>query len=195
MNDVELARELHRLKVPPASGSARERARHRALTAFGPGGTASDPAPRRLSWSWLAAGALAAVLLGTGLKWLHSPAREDLAGDRKILQQMQALFPHQVDAVVEENGKVDLSIAQAPVVGTDQPVVLLFRQGDRTIRVLSYSGHRVCVALDGGENCFEILATPAGGIILEGSDKVWIASEHPKIAGYTVHAQTLEAPL
>src|SRR6202044_1999941 len=110
-------------------------------------------------------------------------APENLANDREILRQMEKLFPNQVNAVVEENGKVDLSVAQSPVVGADQPVLVVFNQGRETIRLLSYSGHRVCLMLGKNRNCFEILATPTGGIILEGEDRVWLASEHPHIAG------------
>jgi hypothetical protein len=115
--------------------------------------------------------------------------------DREVLHQVEKLFPNQINAVVEENGKVDLLIAQSPMMGFDQPVLLVFKRGRDSIRVLSYSGHHVCLMLDKTENCFEILATPTGGIILESDDKVWLASEHPKVAGYSVRAQTLEASL
>jgi hypothetical protein len=81
------------------------------------------------------------------------------------------------------------------VVGSDQPVLVVFKQGQDTIRVLSYSGHRVCLMLGKTENCFDILATPTGGVILEGENKVWLASEHPEVAGYSLRAQTLEASL
>ena len=43
---------------------------------------------------------------------------------------MQALFPRQVNAVVVNNGKVDLSVTQSPAVGSDQPIVVVFRRDD-----------------------------------------------------------------
>ncbi len=147
-------------------------------------------------WLWKG-GVVAAVLLGL-LLFLHprNPAApENLVDDRQVLQQTEKLFPNQINAVVEENGKVDLSISETTGMGTDQPLLVIFKRGGNTIRVLSYSGHRVCLMLGEEKKCLEILATPTGGVILEGDDKVWLASDHPHIAGYSVQAQSLEASL
>jgi hypothetical protein len=198
MNDDDLRQRLHKLRVPEASESARARARHRALIAFQQGGSmrAEESAWKGFVWRWRAAIALALVVGFLPFLFLkHRNTSENLANDRQILKQMEKLFPNQVNAVVERNGKVDLSIAQSPVVGADQPVLVVFKRGRESIRVLSYSGHRVCLMLGKKQNCFEILATPAGGVILEGEDKVWLASEHLEVAGYSVRAQSLEASL
>jgi len=196
VSDNELRRCLDGLSVPTASGAARERARHRAALALGRDEAGADTPRNWFMWQW--AGALA-VTVAFVLVWhvrTRTPAPgEDVAVDQKILQQMQALFPRQVNAVIEDNGNVSLAIAKSPEVGSDQPVVVLFRQNGRTIRVLSYSGHKVCLPLGGEERCFEILATVAGGVIIEGADKAWLASGKPEIAGYSVQAQTLEASL
>ena len=198
MKEDELRQRLHKFTAPEASQSARARARHRSLIAFQQADSRPLEAPERkgLILNWRRAIALvliAGILLLFFVR--HHPSPENLANDRQILQQMGKLFPNQVNAVVEENGKVDLSIAQSPVVGSDQPVLVVFKQGRNTIRVLSYSGHRVCLMLGTTESCVEILATPSGGVILEAKDKVWLASEHPVVAGYSVRAQTLEASL
>jgi hypothetical protein len=198
MNDDDLRQHLRKLVVPEASESAQARARHRVLIAFQQSGSlpTEEPAWKGFVWLWRGAIALAFVIALLPFLFLkHHATRENLANDREVLQQMQKLFPDQVNAVVEENGKVDLSIAQSPVVGSDQPVLVVFKRGQESIRVLSYSGHRVCLMLGKTQNCFEILATPAGGVILEGEDKVWLASEHPEVAGYSVRAQSLEASL
>jgi hypothetical protein len=198
MNDVRLREILNRLPIPVPSDSARARARHRALLALqlpGPGEPAQNEASGSL-WSWryvLVIAALVSVLALVSLR--TSSKAEDVAGDRQILRQMQQLFPNQVDAVVVENGKVELSIAQNPTVGSDQPVVVVFKRGEDSIKVLSYSGHRICLALGGEHNCFDILATPAGGVILEAENQVWLSSNHPVVAGYSVRAQILGASL
>jgi len=198
MNDDDLRQHLWKLRVPPASESTRDRAKHRAMIAFQQGGSIRPEEPARNGFVWLWRGAIALVFVSGLLSLLFLKPRnslENLADDQQVLRQVEKLFPEQVNAVVEENGKVDLSIAQSPVVGSDQPVLVVFRQGNDTIRVLSYSGHHVCIMLGKTQNCFEILATPTGGVILEGEDEVWLTTEHPEVAGYSVRAQTLEASL
>ena len=198
MNDDELQQRLHKSRVPEASESARGRAQHRSLIAFHQGSSMKSEKTKRMGFGWRWCGAIVLTLvlgISSFLAFRHPVSPENLANDRQMLQQTERLFPHQVNAVVEENGKVDLSISQSPEVGSDQPLLVIFKQGDNTIRVLSYSGHRVCLMLGKTENCFEILATPTGNVILEGEDKVWLASEHPHIAGYSVRAQSLEASL
>lgn len=197
-HDDDLRQQLHKLRVPEVSEPSRARARHRALIAFQQGGATSleEPARKGFVWHWSGTVALVFVLgLLPFLLLKHHITSENLANDRELLQQVEKLFPNQVNAVVEENGKVDLSIAQSAVVGSDQPVLLVFKRGQESIRVLSYSGHRVCLMLGKTRDCFDILATSTGGVILEGEDRVWLASEHPHIAGYSVRAQSLEASL
>lgn len=198
MKDNDLRQRLHKFRAPEASESVRARARHRALIAFQHGGSMPTEEPVRMGFCWRWRGAVVlAVALGV-LPFLvlrHPGTSESLANDRQMLQQTEKLFPNEVNAVVEINGKVDLSISQSPEVGSDQPLLVIFKQGDNTIRVLSYSGHRVCLMLGKTENCFEILATPTGNVILEGENKVWLASEHPQVAGYSVRAQSLGSDL
>lgn len=214
MNDDDVQKQLRAFKAPEPSESAQTRARHRALIAFQQPGSNRERQPgiKNAIWNWrmavggaviIAVVALFAPRFPAPLDLTASPdfkvqqhrALESVGNDRQILRQMEQLFPNQINAVVERNGKVDLSIAESRVVGSDQPLLVIFKQGDNTIRVLSYSGHRVCLMLGKARKCFEILATPTGNVILEGEDKVWLASEHPEVFGYSVRAQTLEASL
>jgi hypothetical protein len=198
MKDDDLWERLHKFRVPDASESARGRARHRALIAFQQGGSTQTEERARTGFRWVWRGAVVLAVVLSVLPFLVSRlpgTSENLANDRQVLQQTEKLFPNQVNAVVEVNGKVDLSISQSTEVGSTQPLLVIFKRGDNTIRVLSYSGHRVCLMLGEKKKCLEILATPTGGVILEGDDTVWLASDHPHIAGYSVQAQSLEASL
>ncbi len=105
---------------------------------------------------------------------------------KKSSSRCRCFFPRQVNAIVEDNGKVDLSVTQSPELGSDQPIVVLFQRHGQTIRVLSYSGHKFSLPLDGRERHFEILATSEGGVILEEDDQAWLLAGNPKIAGYSV---------
>jgi hypothetical protein len=198
MNDDDLRQQLRRLSMPAASESSRVRARHQALIAFQQTDSTQPETfePNGAVWSWRRAVALVVIIGSLPLLFLHHHrAPENLANDREILQQVEKLFPDQVDAVVMKNGKTDLSIAQTAEVGSDQPVVVVFQRGKETIRVLSFSGHRVCLDLGKNHTCFEILQTVAGGVILESENQVWLASQHPVIEGFAMRAQGLEKSL
>jgi hypothetical protein len=198
MKEDSLRQRLNELRVPPALESARSRARHRALIAFQQDRAAQpDLAETRgFAWKWL--GLVALIVLAALLPIFQVRPRttpENVAGDRQMLRQMEKLFPQQLDSVVEENGKIDLSVAPTAMVGADQPIVVVFRKDGQSIRVLSYSGHHVCVSLGQEHRCFDLLATPSGGVILEDGDRLLTAQGHSVVAGYSVQAQTLEASL
>lgn len=185
--------------MPSSQESVRARAKHRALIAYQQRDTQhrDESATAHPRWGWYVAGSLALILgiLPLVFSGQHRPGAENLANDREVLRQMEQLFPNQIDAVVQRNGKTDLTLADSPGVGGAQPLVVVFQRGKESIRVLSYSGHRVCLDLGGKANCFDLLETPNGGVILEGADRAWIASQHPVVQGYSVRAQSLEASL
>ena len=196
MKEDSLRRHLKQLTVPAASESARSRARHRALIAFQQVGSSSpEPSAGRFAWRWVWVSALVGIVAISFFYHRPRAATENLANDRQMLRQMEMLFPGQVDSVVEQNGKVDVSVAQSSLVGSQQPVVMVFRKDAQSIHVLSYSGHHVCVLLGKERRCFDVLATPTGSVILESDDKVWVTSQPVVVGGYSVQAQTLEASL
>jgi hypothetical protein len=196
MNDDQLSQRLSDLRVPPASGSARARAKHRALIALQSANSAAPGAAEtKVAWKWIgASAAVCAVVFFTIIHRLQAPA-ENLATDRQLFRQIEMLFPGQINSVVEQNGHVDLSIAQSSLVGSQQPVLMVFHKDSQSIHVLSYSGHRVCVLLGKEHRCFDVLAAPNGSVILEGDDNVWVTSKPVVVAGYSVEAQMLEASL
>jgi hypothetical protein len=190
MNDEFLRQQLRGLSVPAPSETARSRAKHRALLAFQGGDTGEDPSPVwwRRAWIRVAFVGLAAV---AAVLWLRPHAHgENLASDRQLLRQVEELFPHQLNAVVQAGGETNLSLSDAAEVGFDQPVLLIFKRQNDTIRVLSFSGHHVCVPLNGGETCFDVLESSDGGIILAGETSV-LAPGHLTVAGYTLSAKRL----
>jgi hypothetical protein len=199
MNDDDLRKQLRAFDAPPASEATRGRAKHRALLALGQPGSLTGMETSRhglLVWGSLVVAALALVLEifahQNSTHPLHLSA-ENLVADRTILQQTEQLFPGQVEAVVQRDGKTDLAIADAPVVGEHQPVLVIFQRGRESIRVLSYSGHRFCLDLGAAHSCFEILESGGGGFILESDNRVWTSAQHPVIDGFEVRAQNLVA--
>ena len=192
MNDDFLKKRLAELKVPEPNETARERALHRALLALKNTPDETLEMPRRFSWwRWASvAGVCAAVVLLA--VWVgERPVRENLAVWQQTLHEVEALFPGQVNAVIERDGVVDLELSDEAFGGTSQPVVVEFVRGASVLRVLSYSGRKVCVDLGGAKACFEPLVTAEGRVILAGEDFLW-TSEHPTSrAGYRVEARFL----
>jgi hypothetical protein len=194
MNDESPNGQLRAFAVPAPSEAARSRARHRALLAFREKGSlAKEATTGSLFWRHPWAGLVATVIVVIAVTiWLRPRgSTENLASDRKMLEEVEQLFPHQLNAIVQKGDQTDLSVTQVNEVGGDQPVLLVFKRGNEIVRVLSFSGHRVCVPLGTDERCFEILETADGGVILEGKDDVLLASRHPMVAGYALQARTL----
>jgi hypothetical protein len=193
MNDESLRRQLRGLSVPSPSEAARGRAKHWALLALQSRDDGEDHSEAPVSWrrGWIGVAFAAVAAIATAI-WLrpHDHA-ENLADDRQVLRQVEELFPNQLNAVVQAGGQTKLSLSDAAEVGSDQPVLLIFKRQKELIRVLSFSGHHVCVPLGSGETCFDVLETTDGGVILEGDKNVMLSSRHPVIDGYAFRAQTL----
>ena len=193
MNDKDLKRRLAGLPVPPASETACERALHRSLIALRQGPDTSSSRPR-VPFVRRLAGALAlpAILLVIGLVFFRLvPAREGVASWQRTLQEMEALFPGQINAVIERDGDYDVELASRSVGSDEQPLIVEFSQGDRVLRVLSYSGRRVSVDLGGQVTSFEPLVTVEGDVSLTGDDFLWTEDHPASPAGYKVTARFL----
>lgn len=191
MNDADLKQRLSAFVAPPATDGSRERARHRALIAFREEGGEAAPAYRRPVAVWVLAGAAALAIAGAlSSRWDSDHDR--VGSEAAILAQFEALFPAQLDAVIDHDGEVQLALAAAPQRASDQPILVEFRRGSSTVRVLSYSGRRVCVDLGGRRTCFEVLLNERGTVIVAGDDFVWSAQDHATADGWKITAAALE---
>jgi hypothetical protein len=190
MNDEDLKKRLAELGVPEPDETARERALDRALTALR--NTTVEAEVKRPAFfaRWAILAGTCAVLALTVVVGSR-PAGDDLVVWQRTLREVEALFPGQLTAVIESDGAVDLEISDEAAGGTSQPVLVEFTQGSRVLRVLSYSGRRVCVDLGGEKACFEPLVTSDGGVILAGENFLWSAENPASPGGYRVQARFL----
>ena len=205
MNDETLKRALEKLAAPVPDDAARERARHRAVTAFEnrdaeSGKTATQHSP--VPWFRLATLAAAAACIALALIFAvrfrngsnsAGTANSDDRADVRLLAEMEALFPGQLDAVVANGEQISVELAQEPGTAPSQRLAITLQRGASTVRVLGYSGRRVCLALDGRRECFEPLLTADGQVILAGADFVWSRENPSPLAGYRVSARALAA--
>ncbi len=193
MNDGELMLKLRELPTPEPGEGVREKALHRAMIALS-NPAAPEPATGgahpwfRLAlrgFACVAAAALAALL------FTHTRHADVAQADAKLLKEMEALFPGQIDSVVTRGGQVDLNLAQAPDENSSQPLAVVLRRDSQTIRVLTFSGRKVCLDLGGHKECFETLVTGEGQVILTGDHFLWSAENPKAVDGFDVQAASL----
>jgi hypothetical protein len=193
MNDESLNEKLRSLELPAPDPAAREKALHRALIAFENREASAPPTPRTYRAGWLVVGAAAALVCALGILLPHvlTERPADLASQRALLKQMEALFPGQLRAIVEHGDDVDVLTEDERGSASDQPLVVTFRSAAKTIRVVSYSGRDVCLTIAGENVCFEMLLTDDGDVILSGKDFLWSRANRVQVAGCQVEASPL----
>lgn len=104
---------------------------------------------------------------------------ESLATLAKTLHEFEALFPRQLNAIVEKQGEVELDLAPAPDASAAQPVYVKLKKGFDSVQILSYSGRSITVMLGEKRLTFELLITGNGEVILLGDDFIWPGAESP----------------
>ena len=154
--------------------------------------------PPRHGLGWRKALAFGVTAVGVVLVCICGLQTSDPAGEnfpeRKLLAEMEALFPGQLDGVISSGGNVSLDLAlTASDVKKEalQPLAITFQRGKQIVRVLGYSGRRVCVNLAGRKRCLEPLVTAEGKVIVEGDDFLWTDARPMTVAGYKLEARTL----
>jgi hypothetical protein len=134
---------------------------------------------RRLAPALIWAPGLAAVCLVIGFvigfQNGHQSAPEDetqLAAMRKLLREVEALFPHQIQAIVLDEREPCLVLAETANLPASPPVYLRICTADRCQSFITFSGQRVRV--NSGE--FEVLTDSRGNVIVVGPDTAWSSS-------------------
>jgi hypothetical protein len=138
-----------------------------------PGGEAFDlrPGLRFASVSL----ALAAIILLLGLALLILPGRRhpitnsQLATARKYFQEIEALFPNQVRAIVFDRQGPHLALAAWADVPVSSPLYLRICGANGCKDYLTFSGQEI--QLDG--QTLTVLSDARGGVILAGNQFIW----------------------
>lgn len=144
---------------------------------------------RALSFVW-AVGAVA-LLLVIGLK-LHSrgtasisAGSDPLAEARKCYQELEALFPHQLAAIIFDQQGPHLLLASDPDVPSGTPLYVKVCGPKGCQSFVTFSGQKIPV---NGENC-EVLSNGDGQVMLVGNHRVWTGNDSD--ADVHVEAQML----
>jgi hypothetical protein len=179
MKNADQPNSFPKFPIPTADPAARERTLHRALIAFRhPAGESLPAAPTGLRL-WLALPALALLLLGVffGVHLGQRGHYDAAAALAQALQEIETLFPRQVNAIVENQGEIQIDLASTADTHTEQPVYVELRRGPHSVRIISYSGRSVTVSLGEEAVTIEPLITGNGKVILVGDDFVWPGAE------------------
>lgn len=202
MKDADLRKTLAALQSPSPDSASRERALHRSLVGLAQRSSANTPQARTY-WqraAWRVAAAACGVAVVVGILVLREARVRPEAGmdvahaDVVTLAQMQALFPGQLNAVIEQDGEARLDLtATGRSDAHDQPLTLHLEGRGHRLHVLSYSGRVITLELNGARLTFEALVTGDGGVILSGDGFAWSSKQPRQLAGYRIEARALPA--
>jgi len=185
-----LDRKLRGISLPAPSEEARAKALARALVALSNADAVSTHR-RGMGLRWILATGAITVVCVMWIFVLPQSSVETSPADVSILGQVTQLFPDRLEAIVERNGSVDVLLAQSDLPLSEQPLILVLSRGREVVRVLSYSGRRVCLRLNGQEACVEVLAEGDGNVIVAGKDFVWSKGNPVRVEGFSLRAQIL----
>lgn len=185
MNDSELNRLLQSAAEPSRPAEYWEDFPNKVASRLA-GAPASRPQrapaePRRVALGWFALGAgMATACLLLTFAFLSGRERleftpNDLTVMRKYLQEVEALFPNQVQAVVFEQQGPRLVLADRASVPDNVPVYVRICDGNGCRSFLTFSGQQIQLK---GETV-DVLVDARGHVLLVGSRLIW-SSEDPK---------------
>jgi len=117
------------------------------------------------------------------------PADEQLAAARKCFRELEALFPHQLQAIVLDHNGPRMVLADAPSVPDSPPFYLRICGPKACESFVTFSGQQIEVR---GEKC-EVLADDNGRIFLAGQHHVW--SERDSTSALRIEAMPLGVAL
>lgn len=202
MNDGELDRLLKSATEPgrpaeywkdfPGKVASRLAGRPRSQSAEGPAGSS------KAAWGWFAFGAgmatacfvLVFAFQGSRERTGGDFAAADLAVMRKYLQEVEALFPNQVQAVVFEKNGPRLVIADRAEVPTMMPVYVRVCTANGCQAFLTFSGQQI--RLNG--EMVDVLVNARGNVLLVGSKLSWTSGEsNSRIGPMRIVARSLES--
>lgn len=179
MNDSELEKILMSAGAPERdpgfweefprliTGSIHQQA-HRVATLGNP------PRHRWAGLVWGLSVGTACLLLGFALgNWRGAKPANALLQNQKLVREVLTMFPNQVQAIVQDENGLSLSLADEPNVPVSTPLWIKICDGKRCRSVVTFSGQAMQIA---GQRV-EVLADARGGVMLLGDHFFWSSRE------------------
>jgi len=124
----------------------------------------------------LAWGLALAICLMIGFvvgRWRGTSEANGLLQNAKLVREVVAMFPNQVQAIIQDENGLRLTLAETPNVSQSQPLWIEVCNGKQCRSIVTFSGQ--VVQIDGQH--VEALADAAGGVMLVGEHFFWSAHE------------------
>lgn len=145
---------------------------------------------RALQWAFATVSAALCVWLGFwfGRHGVPHSRTNELAEARKFVAELTTMFPNQVRAMIIQNGKTELQIAERADVPQSAPVLLRVCDDSGCAKIITFSGQQVRV---NGQPC-DVLVDASGHVIIAGPRFVWSSADtRSDVAGLRVTARSL----
>jgi len=181
MNHTELDRLLKAASVPDREPDYWDDFPRRVLAEAGR--RASPTAVPGAHWTARlvcgASVAAACVVLGVVLGHWHgksgAPAGNDLLQNPKVIQEVMALFPNRVRAVIQEGDGFRVLLAEEASVPASAPLWVRICRGDTCVALVTFSGQELEVA---GQR-LTVLASAEGQVLVLGDRFAWSSAQPP----------------
>lgn len=172
MNDDDLKNLLSAWRLPEVSETVKSQAKWQSLVAFQnrdihrPLSLASAQKQPWKAFPFFKVGVpvfcLAAIFF---LVWLM--INPDSERQNALLQELEILFPGQIEAVIKNGEEIELRLADTKILRpADQRVAVRIIVQNKEFQILTYSGVAVCVESSIGTLCLTPLINGAGRVLL-----------------------------
>jgi hypothetical protein len=181
---------LRALQTPASSDSIREKARHRALSAFR-NQTVPEQSHRRHSW-WVYSSASVIGLIVIMLLAIV-PRRELRTENIHVFSEVESMFSGRLLAAIKDGDHLDLKLSDsAETHPDDQRILITLRKKTRQIQIVTYSGQPVDLKLDGHTEALTPMLTGDGSVIIVTDHDLIQGTKNTGYEGYSLSAKPIE---
>ena len=182
---------LSHLRTPPVDDAAHSSALMSSLAALREGRrTAASASSPRLAWGLVAG---VAACLALVLAWWPVPQGAKKVDVAQMLTDMEQLFPGQLNSVIVDGPEVTVDTSAEPIFpARDQRVCLTISKAGGAIRVLTYSGRRVCMRMDGKDLCLTPLLKGDGTVFVLTDSQVFQQGDAMLASGHRLDMERMQ---
>jgi hypothetical protein len=146
--------------------------------------------PPRFGWGlvWGIPGAAVLVLLGfLWGNWHGAGPATALLQNEKLIREVLATFPNQVQAIIQDENGLRLALAEEPNVAQSQPLWIKVCAGGVCRSFVTFSGQTVEI----GGKPVEALVDARGGVMLVGEHFFWSSRQGKAESPLRINAEQL----